>query len=110
MSTIQYTVVVPVYRSVETLAPLFQGISSVMNELKCSFEVIFVEDSGEDNSWFELLRLKELHGDQISCIRLSRNFGQNSATLCGIDEAKGEKVITIDDDLETNPSEIKKTD
>lgn len=108
MSTIQYTVVVPVYRSVETLAPLFQGISSVMNELKCSFEVIFVEDSGEDASWFELLRLKELHGDQISCIRLSRNFGQNSATLCGIDEAKGEKVITIDDDLETNPSEIKK--
>lgn len=108
MSTIQYTVVVPVYRSVETLEPLYQGISSVMTELNSSFEVIFVEDSGEDASWFELLRLKELHGDLISCIRLSRNFGQNSATLCGIDEARGEKVITIDDDLETNPSEIKK--
>lgn len=108
MSTIQYTVVVPVYRSVETLEPLFQGISSVMTELNSSFEVIFVEDSGEDASWFELLRLKELHGDQISCIRLSRNFGQNSATLCGIDEAKGDKVITIDDDLETNPAEIKR--
>lgn len=108
MSQIAYTIVVPVYRSVETLEPLYTGICAVMTDLKLSYEVIFVEDSGEDASWFELLRLKELHGDHISCIRLSRNFGQNSATLCGIDEAKGEKVITIDDDLETNPSEIKK--
>jgi polyisoprenyl-phosphate glycosyltransferase len=106
VSQIEFTVVVPVYRSVETLEPLYTGISSVMSGLQHTYEVIFIEDSGEDASWRELLRLKEIHGDRISCIRLSKNFGQNGATLCGIDEAKGQKVITIDDDLQTNPSEI----
>lgn len=108
MSQIDFSIVVPVYRSVTTLEPLFDGVKSVMEEENYSFEVVFVEDSGEVDSWNELLRLKKLHGENVACIRLSRNFGQNGATLCGIDEAKGEKVITIDDDLQTPPSEIKK--
>lgn len=108
MSQIDFSIVVPVYRSVSTLEPLFDGVKSVMEEENYSFEVVFVEDSGELDSWNELLRLKKLHRENVACIRLSRNFGQNGATLCGIDEAKGEKVITIDDDLQTSPSEIKK--
>lgn len=108
MTKIDFSIIVPVYRSVKTLEPLFDGVKSVMDELKSSFEVVFVEDSGDEDSWNELLRLKQIHGELISCIRLSRNFGQNGATLCGIDEAKGEKVVTIDDDLQTAPSEIKK--
>lgn len=108
MNPIDFSIVVPVYRSVSTLEPLFDGVKSVMEEENYSFEVVFVEDSGEVDSWKELLRLKKLHGENVACIRLSRNFGQNGATLCGIDEAKGEKVITIDDDLQTPPSEIKK--
>ncbi len=108
MNRFDFSIIVPVYRSVSTLEPLFDGVKAVMEEENYSFEVVFVEDSGEDDSWKELLRLKKIHGDLISCIRLSRNFGQNGATLCGIDEAKGEKVITIDDDLQTPPSEIKK--
>lgn len=108
MSTINFSIIIPVYRSVKTLEPLFDGVQAVMDELNFSFEVVFVEDSGEDASWQELLRLKNIHGNLISCIRLSRNFGQNGATLCGIDEAQGKKVITIDDDLQIHPSEIKK--
>lgn len=107
MSKIDFSIIVPVYRSVQTLEPLFDGIKSVMEEMKSSFEVVFVEDSGEEDSWKELLRLKQLHSDLISCIRLSRNFGQNGATLCGIDQANGKKVITIDDDLQTDPADIK---
>lgn len=108
MKQVEYTVVIPVYKSVKTLEPLFEGINLVMNEIEAYYEVIFVEDSGDEDSWKELLRLKSLHGDLIRIIRLSRNFGQNGATLCGIDEAQGEKVITIDDDLQTPPEEIKK--
>ena len=104
----EYTIVVPVYRSVESIEPLFNGIKAVMLELNQSFEVIFVEDSGDENSWGELLRIKEIHKGLITIIRLSKNFGQNGATLCGIDEAKGKKVITLDDDLQINPTEIKK--
>lgn len=108
MNQVEFTVVVPVYKSVKTLEPLFLGIDAVMTELDRSYEVIFVEDSGSNESWNELLRLKTMHGDRIKIVRLSRNFGQNGATLCGIDQATGTKVITIDDDLQTLPEEIKK--
>lgn len=108
MSLIEFTVVIPVYKSVSTLEPLYDGIKSVMQELDKSFEVLFVEDSGSDESWNELLRLKSIHLDKIQIIRLSRNFGQNGATLCGIDESRGQKIITIDDDLQTPPSELSK--
>lgn len=108
MNKIDFSIIVPVYRSVKTLEPLFDGIKLVMDELNYSFEVVFVEDSGEDDSWKELLRLKQIHNELMFCLRLSRNFGQNGATLCGIDQAKGRKVITIDDDLQTDPTEIKK--
>jgi glycosyltransferase involved in cell wall biosynthesis len=108
LEQVEYTVVIPVYESVNTLEPLFQGINQVMIELRVNYEVIFVEDSGSEDGWKELLRLKYLNSDRIKIIRLSRNFGQNGATLCGIDQAQGKKVITIDDDLQTPPEEIKK--
>lgn len=108
MSHLEYTVIVPVYKSVDTLQPIFDGVEKCMSELNLTFEVLYVEDSGSEDSWNELLRLKTIHPEHVRIIRLSRNFGQNGATLCGIDESKGRKIITIDDDLQTPPSEIAK--
>lgn len=108
MAQINFSIIVPVFRSVSSLEPLFKGVQDVMNELSSSFELIFVEDNGSNESWEELVRLKKLYPEFIKIIRLSRNFGQNGATLCGIDEAIGSKIITIDDDLQTPPQEIKK--
>ncbi len=108
MSQVEYTVIVPVYKSVDTLQQLFDGVEKCMSELNFTFEILYVEDSGSEDSWNELLRLKTIHPNHIRIIRLSRNFGQNGATLCGIDESRGEKIITIDDDMQTPPSEIAK--
>ncbi len=106
--TPQITVVVPVYNSVETLEPLFIGVSECLSNEGVSFEVLFVEDGGAEQSWSELERLKGLHPEAIRLIRLARNYGQNAATVCGIANAKGDAVITIDDDLQTPPAEISK--
>lgn len=103
-----FSIVIPVYRSVDTLEPIFNGVVEVMEKLNSTFEVIYVEDSGAEDSWKELLRLKESHGEKITIIRLSKNYGQNSATLCGVAEARGEKVVTMDDDLQVHPREIEK--
>lgn len=105
---IDYSVVVPVYNSKDTLGELFERVSNVFNELGSSFEVIFIEDCGTDNSWNTIITLKEKHPDQIVAIRLNKNFGQHSATMCGFSFAKGSRVITIDDDLQNPPEEIKK--
>lgn len=102
----EFSIVVPVYKSVESLPVLFEGITSVMESRGYSFEVIFVEDHGMEESWQELLKIKQANPDTVKIIRLTRNFGQNGATLCGIDQSIGNQVITIDDDLQTPPEEI----
>jgi polyisoprenyl-phosphate glycosyltransferase len=103
-----YSFVIPVYNSVATLEPLYNGISELMAKLNHSFEVIFVEDNGRLESWHKLLELKEKHSTQISIIKLSRNYGQNAATLCGINVASGDFIITVDDDLQVHPIELEK--
>ncbi len=102
------TIVVPVYNSVETLCPLFERIQASMKKLAQTFEVLYVEDGGTDESWKELKRIKSLYPNDVNLIRFGRNYGQNAATVCGILHAKGDMVVTIDDDLQTPPEEIEK--
>ena len=105
---IDFSVVVPVHNSEETLEELFSRIVVVFGELGSSFEVIFVEDGGSDGSWNVLKKLKNEFPDLIKAIKLNKNFGQHNATMCGFTFAKGDKIITIDDDLQNPPEEIKK--
>ena len=103
-----YSIVVPVYNSEPALMELFARLKSVMEELNSSYEIIFVEDCGPDNSWSTLKKIREENPDIVKAIRLNRNFGQHSATMCGFTFAKGNRIITIDDDLQNPPNEIKK--
>ncbi len=105
---IDYSVVVPVFNSNESLIELFNRLSKVFNELGSSFEVVFVEDCGTDGSWDTIANLKKKHPEHIKAIRLNKNFGQHSATMCGFSFAIGERIITIDDDLQNPPEEIPK--
>ncbi len=106
--TTDITVVIPVFNSVETLRPVYERTASVLSKLGKSFEVLFVEDGGPVESWNELKAIKKSFPDTVSLIRLGRNYGQNAATVCGITNARGSMVITIDDDLQTPPEEILK--
>lgn len=102
------TVVVPVYRSVDTLKPVYERTAAVLEKHGLTYEVLFVEDGGPLESWKELLGLKKQFPETVTIIRLGRNYGQNAATVCGITNAQGASVITIDDDLQTPPEEIAK--
>jgi polyisoprenyl-phosphate glycosyltransferase len=105
---VKYSVVVPVYNSEASLEELCNGLKSVFNSIQEPFELVFVDDNSRDGSWQVLARLKEQNPEHITAIKLSRNFGQHNATFCGFGFARGEKIITIDDDLQTPPSEIVK--
>ncbi len=108
MSKVDFSVVVPVFNSENTLEELFIRIKQVFEEPGKSFEVIFVEDGGPDNSWHVLTMLKEKYPDLITAIKLNKNFGQHNATFCGFGFAQGKYIITIDDDLQNPPEEINK--
>jgi glycosyltransferase involved in cell wall biosynthesis len=103
-----YSIVVPVYNSTESLVELFRRIRSTMEKVTKSFEVIFVDDSSTDNSWSTLKSIQKEYPEEVTAVQLARNFGQHNATVCGIAQARGAYIITIDDDLQNPPEEISK--
>lgn len=106
MSDKKYSVIIPVYNSVETLEQLAIRIKQVFSNLHLDYEIIMVEDcSPNKNTWQTLRYLAEIDPN-VTAIRLSRNFGQQSATLCGFKESTGDYIITMDDDLQHNPEDI----
>jgi len=103
-----YSIVVPVYNSCESLEELYRRIEQTMNKIEKTFEVIFVDDDSADTSWNTLELIQRANPEMVIVIRLTRNFGQHNATVCGIAQASGAFIITIDDDLQNPPEEIPK--
>lgn len=97
--------IVPVFRSAPMLAELHRRLGGVLASLAEDYEIILVEDGGGDGSWAEIERLAAAD-PAVRGIRMSRNYGQHNALLCGIRAARHELVVTLDDDLQNPPEEI----
>ena len=76
-----------------------------MAKITSVFEIIFVEDGGGDGSWPIIADLARTD-HRVRGIRMSRNYGQHNALLCGIRAAKYDIILTMDDDLQHPVSEI----
>lgn len=101
----KYSVVIPVYRSAPILPELLRRLDEFFDGNQLRHEYIFVNDGSPDESWSVLVRLKQGR-DDIIAIDLMRNYGQHSAMFCGFQQATGDFVITMDDDLQNPPEEI----
>ena len=99
------SVVISLFNEEESLAELTQGISSVIEKMGASYEIIMVNDGSTDASW---KMIKELSGknDNIKGICFRRNYGKSAALYCGFEAAQGDVVITMDADLQDDPNEI----
>ena len=104
----EYSIVVPVFNSCESLEELFLRIAKTMAAIGKAFEVIFVDDGSVDTSWNILQSIQKSNPEKVIAVRLAKNFGQHNATICGIAQASGAYIITIDDDLQNPPEEIAK--
>ena len=100
------SVVIPVYNGADTITPLVERLLKVLPDLFPAYEIILVEDSSPDNSWEVVSELCERWPETVRGIRMSRNFGQHPATLCGIRAAKYDIIATMDDDLQHPPEEL----
>jgi len=105
---ITYSIVIPVYNSAAILQNLNERLHTTMQNLKVSFEILYIDDNSNDTSWNELTNINRRHKQTVKIIRLANNYGQHSATFCGLKHVKGEYVITLDDDLQHPPEEIPK--
>lgn len=99
------TVVVPVFGGSDALTELHQRLAASMAEAGLSWELILVDDRGRAQSWPAIRTLANTH-PEVTGLRLSRNFGQHAATICGIEHARGRWIVTMDDDLEHPPEAI----
>ena len=100
-----YSVIVPVYDSVESLAILAEEIDGVFSKIPdADYELVFVDDKSPDPRTWPALEKLDKEGNKVKAVRLTRNFGQQAATLCGMAEARGDFVITMDDDLQHAPN------
>jgi len=100
------SMVVPVYNEKENAVPLLQGIVAAMQTLPYEWELIVVDDGSTDGTGEQLGQAAKQLGDFVRVIELARNFKQTAAMQAGIDAARGEVIVTLDGDLQNDPTDI----
>lgn len=99
------SVVIPVFNEEESLAALHDELARVAQSASLRFEIIFVDDGSRDHSWDAICSLAERHAD-VHGIRFRRNFGKAAALSAGFAAARGDIIMTLDADLQDDPTEI----
>lgn len=99
------SVVIPVYNS-GVIEELADRIDNVFGGLGVPHEIVFVDDASPDARVWPMLERLASERRHVRALQLSRNFGQQAATLCGLREARGDVAITMDDDLQHDPADI----
>jgi len=103
---VDLSVVVAVLDEEESIRPLYSGLDQVLDSLGREYEIIFIDDGSEDSSFQILKSLYENDREHVRVIQFRRNFGKTAALAAGFRETRGEVVITMDADLQDDPTEI----
>lgn len=99
------SLVIPLLNEAESLPELTRWIEKVMNQHKYSYEVIYVDDGSEDESW-QVIEKLQLENPNVKGIKFQRNYGKSAALQVGFTAASGDIVVTMDADLQDSPEEI----
>lgn len=97
------SIVVPLYRSADSIERLIRELSQLEVEGGC--EIVLVNDGSPDNTAELAERLMADAQRAVTLVKLSRNFGEYNAVMAGLHHACGEWIVTMDDDLQNPPSE-----
>lgn len=99
------SVVVPIYNDSEVIHELIKRLSPVLESITADYEVILVDDGSRDDSWLQMLAVRQANAS-IKAVRLSRNFGQQSAIAAGLSLTSKELIVLMDSDLQDRPEDI----
>ena len=100
------SVVVPVYNGAATIGELVQALRGLA--IEGGLEIVLVVDCSPDNSLDVCKQLAGEPGAPVTVLSLSRNFGEHNAVMAGLARARGAYTITMDDDLQNPPGEVKR--
>jgi len=105
MDKIIYSIIVPVYNEQESLRPLTQEIFEAMRQMPGGYEIVFVNDASGDHS-LQIIRDLCARHETVHLIDLDSRHCQTLALQRGIEAARGDILITMDADLQNDPSDI----
>lgn len=102
---IDISIIIPVLNEEKNIEELYSKITEVMTEIKLNYELIFIDDGSTDNT-FRIARELLDRDKHIKLIKFKKNFGKSSALSAGFRYSKGKIIITMDGDLQDDPTEI----
>jgi undecaprenyl-phosphate 4-deoxy-4-formamido-L-arabinose transferase len=106
MANPQVSVVIPVYNEEDGLAALFARLYPALDALAVPYEIIFVNDGSHDRSAALLREQWARRPDVTRVVLFNANYGQHMAVIAGFERCRGERVVTLDADLQNPPEEI----
>lgn len=101
-----FSFVIPVYNEEQSLEELLASIEQTMMPFAEPYEVVFVDDGSTDRT-FEILKSFARADDRVRVFSFRRNLGKSQALLCGFQNARGQYVLTMDADLQDDPTNIR---
>lgn len=106
MNNQKISVVIPCYFAEKSIAEVVEKTAAEFDGY-CDYEFVLVNDGSTDGTYSEIRRLAERYGSVIG-VDLAKNCGQHNAILAGMKYASGDYILGMDDDFQTQPSQIKK--
>lgn len=101
----ELSIVIPLLNEAESLGELHQWITQSLDGAIKDYELIFIDDGSDDNSW-QIINDLAAKDVRVKGLRFLKNFGKSQALHAGFARAKGQYVVTMDADLQDNPEEI----
>lgn len=101
MNQFELSIIICVYNEEKNIQPLNKWINESIHDI--DYEIIYVDDGSTDSTRKEIINL---HDEKVVLVELRKNYGQSSALYAGIEVAKGEFIVTMDGDLQNDPSDI----
>ncbi len=105
---IEVSIVIPVYNEEEGLAALFNRLYPALDQLHLRYEIIFINDGSKDRSAALLREQFSKRPDVTRVVLFNGNYGQHLAIMAGFEASRGQRVVTLDADLQNPPEEIGK--
>lgn len=103
--TMDLSIIVPLYNEEESVLPLYESIARSIDPLDVRFEILFVDDGSRDQTFIKARELAQ-KDHRLRVIRFRKNYGQTAAMAAGIDQARGDILVTMDGDLQNDPADI----
>ena len=99
------SIIIPAFNEEESIKPLVNLIFKNLDKNLEDFEIILIDDGSNDKTWDEIVKISNKFENIVS-IKLLENYGKSDALDAGFEVCKGNDVLTMDADLQDDPSEI----